>query len=86
MSILAQQMMISEIYSKNEMEAFRGILYNDPNTDIENEASQRKNAFSSESNKYPNNEDYFWSNNSLTVDDNGIEKINSSDLSVNVIG
>ena len=86
MSILAQQMMLSELYHNNDRKKFTEVIDN-PNSDLVHQSvDNRMNAFSSVSNRYPNNNEYFWSNHSVTVDDNGIDEINSSNLSVNVIG
>ena len=80
MSILAQQLGLSTSFVGNETNNKKEMMY------VNSELVERRNAFSGNDNKYPDDREYVWSNSSVTLDDDGRETINQSVLDTDIIG
>ena len=80
MSILENQLVLATSYVDNIDNSNKEMMY------VNDELVDRKNSFNGGDNKYPDDREYFWSNSSVTLDDDGKETINQSVLDTNIIG
>ena len=80
MSILENQLVLATSYVDNIDNSNKEMMY------VNGELVDRKNSFNGGDNKYPDDREYFWSNSSVTLDDDGKETINQSVLDTNIIG